>query len=57
MKSLSLIAGAIAMVANVQAEATQFCDEDLQTIKDFKWDYVFFKTKKDCAIDSYPHVS
>ena len=30
---------------------------DIDSIENFKWDRVAFKTKKDCALDSYPEVS
>ena len=50
MKVLSLVACLLAT-----ASASHF--EDLDEIKNFKHDYVMFKTKKDCALDSYPDVS
>ena len=30
--------------------------DDLESIRNFKFDHVSFKTKKDCALDSYPEI-
>ena len=56
MKALSF-AIASTLAVSVQAQATQFNAEDIQNIKDFKFDFVKFLTKKDCALDPYPDVS
>ena len=37
--------------------ASHFNEEDLAAMRDFKFDHVMFKTKKDCALDNYPDVS
>ena len=42
-------------LVSVVAAASYF--DDIDSIENFKWDRVAFKTKKDCALDSYPEVS
>ena len=45
----------IFLIAISAVHASHF--DDIQAIENFKWDHVAFKTKKDCALDSYPDVS
>ena len=42
------------LLAYVSAEKTHL--DDIEKIENFKWDHVAFKTKKDCALDSYPDM-
>ena len=42
------------LLAYVSAEKTHL--DDIDKIENFKWDHVAFKTKKDCALDSYPDM-
>ena len=43
------------LAALAVAQASHF--DDIEAIENLKWDRVAFKTKKDCALDSYPEVS
>ena len=49
---ISLIAASLLAFVNAGSHF-----DDLDSIKNFKWDHVMFKTKKDCALDNYPDVS
>ena len=31
--------------------------DDIKALDEFKWDTVYFKTKKDCSLDNHPAVS
>ena len=42
------------LFAYVSAEKTHL--DDIEKIENMKWDQVAFKTKKDCALDSYPDM-
>ena len=66
MKYLTLVASLFAFASaeapykpksDLSPNETQFDAADIANIRNFKFDHVTFKTKKDCALDNYPEVS